>query len=74
MVFLQFPTLFVIDAGSLVVMTLLPVTVITVLGIACARAVMMWCTARAGKGRSMAPMGFPPYGDKCPGQTHAGGT
>ena len=42
MVFLQFSTLFVIDAVSMVVMVLLPVTVVAVLGIACVRAVMMW--------------------------------
>jgi hypothetical protein len=46
MVFLQFSTLFVIDAGSLVVMVLLPAAVIAVLGMACVRALMMWVHGR----------------------------
>ena len=41
MIFLQFAALFVIYAGSLTVMVLLPVTVVAVLAVACARAVMI---------------------------------
>jgi hypothetical protein len=40
MIFLQFAALFVIDAGALTVMVLLPVTVVVVLGVACVRAMM----------------------------------
>jgi hypothetical protein len=41
MIFLEFAAYFVIYAGSLTVMVLLPVTVVVVLGAVCARAIMM---------------------------------
>lgn len=41
MIFMQFAALFVIYAGYLTVMVLLPVSVAAVLGAACVRAIMM---------------------------------
>jgi hypothetical protein len=41
MIFMQFSALFVIYAGYLTVMVLLPVAVTAVLGVACVRAIMM---------------------------------
>lgn len=41
MIFMQFAALFVIYAGYLTVMVLLPVTIAAVLGVACVRAIMM---------------------------------
>ena len=41
MIFMQFAALFVIYAGYLTVMVLLPVAVAAVLGAACVRAIMM---------------------------------
>lgn len=41
MIFLQFAALFVIYAGALAVMVLLPVTVVAVLGVVSVRTVMM---------------------------------
>ncbi len=40
MIFTQFAALFVIYAGYLTVMVLLPVSVMAVLGLACVRAIM----------------------------------
>ena len=41
MIFMQFAAVFVIYAGYLTVMFLLPVAVTAVLGVACVRAIMM---------------------------------
>jgi hypothetical protein len=42
MIFLEFATLFVMYAGFLTLMVLLPLTVVAVLLATCARAAMMW--------------------------------
>jgi hypothetical protein len=46
MIFLQFAALFVIYAGALAVMVLLPVTVVAVFGAVGVRAIMMWVHGR----------------------------
>jgi len=47
MIFLQFAALFVIYAGALTVMVLVPLTVIAVLAAVCVRAIMIWVHAKA---------------------------
>ena len=42
MIFLEFATLFVMYTGYLTVMVLLPLTVIAILFVTCARAAMVW--------------------------------